>query len=900
MSRLLSIVPLVLYALSAGAQSQKAHTSTSLRSTAAGPRVEVPLRDGWRFKFGPESTTELQADPDATWTTVSVPHTWNRVGYYKDAPASHINTAQNTVTTLGVGWYKLEFMPPPNVAGMESFLQFDAASRMATVWLNGTLLGSHKGGFSRFRLNSTAALKPGQKNVLTVRVDNSKPALGSSTADILPLTGDFFVYGGLYRPVTLVFTRKMHLDLMDYGSAGVYANTSSLGSAGAEVQVRARVRNDGEQSSTVVLRSRLVDAAGKTTAHQEQSVTVAPASVEERTLTLSVVRPHLWQGVDDPYLYRLVVELADQPGSRSKDLDRVSVPFGIRQVRFDPNTGLLINGKHVDVHGVGYHQDREGKGWARDAEEVATDEATMREMGVTGIRLTHYQHGQPIHDLADRDGLVVWDEIPLVSQWTLCDHLEATPALRENARQQLQEEISQDFNHPSVITWSIANEVDFGRSIPGFLGDNAAGTPDPMHLLNELNQLAHQLDPSRPTTLATCCEARSAAPDAAIPITASVTDLSGANRYFGWYYDTAADLGPHLDILHRARPMQPMAVTEYGAGGAISLHSDNALGGPESRNRPQAEEYESYIHEQNWSTLRSKPYLWATFLWNSFDFGSTVRNEGNAQDINTKGIVTFDHRYRKDPFFFYKANWTATPTVHINSSLYVERAYRVVDVRVYSNAPKTSLRVNGEPIGVLANCPNRICIWKSVTLRAGSNNIVASGSFPKGDVEDKAQWHLSDPAAKTVNIDCGALVAGASAGEHFGSDTFFEGGTAEEISGPAARGRAPVPAKIAGTPNPEIAATYRSGSFTYQIPVPDGPHNVVLTFVEPSLHPGDRLFDVFANGQKVVSHLDVAAAAGGTLTAYQTHLEVTAREGIVTLEFRPVRGNAIVSAIQVQ
>ncbi len=300
MSRLLPIVPLVLYALSAGAQSQKAHTSTSLRSTAAGPRVEVPLRDGWRFKFGPESTTELQADPDATWTTVSVPHTWNRVGYYKDAPASHINTAQNTVTTLGVGWYKLEFMPPPNVAGMESFLQFDAASRMATVWLNNTLLGSHKGGFSRFRLNSTAALKPGQKNVLTVRVDNSKPALGSSTADILPLTGDFFVYGGLYRPVTLVFTRKMHLDLMDYGSAGVYANTSSLGSAGAEVQVRALVRNDGEQSSTVVVRSRLVDAAGKTTAHQEQSVTVAPASVEERTLTLSVVRPHLWQGGGRP------------------------------------------------------------------------------------------------------------------------------------------------------------------------------------------------------------------------------------------------------------------------------------------------------------------------------------------------------------------------------------------------------------------------------------------------------------------------------------------------------------------------------------------------------------------------------------------------------------------------
>ena len=235
MPRPLYVFLLLLCALAVESQSQKTRTSTSSSSMAAAPRVEVSLRDGWRFKLGPESPTELQAEPGATWTTVSVPHTWNRVGYYKDAPASHINTAQNIVTTQGVGWYKLAFTPPANVAGMESFLQFDAASRIATVWLNGTLLGTHKGGFSRFRLDSTAALKPGQQNMLTVKVDNTKPALGSSTADVLPLTGDFFVYGGLYRPVSLVFSRKMHLDLMDYGSSGVYAKTTSLASGGAQV-----------------------------------------------------------------------------------------------------------------------------------------------------------------------------------------------------------------------------------------------------------------------------------------------------------------------------------------------------------------------------------------------------------------------------------------------------------------------------------------------------------------------------------------------------------------------------------------------------------------------------------------------------------------------------------------
>jgi beta-galactosidase len=897
MTRSMYLLVLCLSALDRNVPAQKAPGTGTYRSAAPEPRVEMALRDGWRFVLGPDLATELPAEPDATWTTVSVPHTWNRVGYYMDAPASHINTAQNVVTTQGVGWYKLAFTPPANVADMESYLQFDAASRIATVWLNGTMLGTHKGSFSRFRLDSTAALKPGQKNTLTVKVDNTKPALGSSTADVLPLTGDFFVYGGLYRPVSLIFTKKMHLDLMDYGSAGVYAKTTSIASAGAQVQVRARVRNDSGQSGTLVLRTMLIDAQGNIAGQQDESVTVAPASVVERTANLDVSHPHLWQGVEDPYLYRVVVELLHKP---TGTVDRISLPFGIRQVRFDPNQGLFLNGKHIAVHGVGYHQDREGKGWASAPEDVAADEATMREMGVTAIRLTHYQHGQPIHDLADRDGLVVWDEMPLVSQWTVGENTEPTPGLRENARQQLRELISQDFNHPSVVTWSIANEVDFGNSIPGYVGNAHGAPPDPLPLLKELNQLAHELDSSRPTTLATCCEGRLFGPDTAVPITALVTDLSGENRYFGWYYDKPSDLGPHLDALHTTRPAQPMAVTEYGAGGSIALHTDNALGGPESRSRPQAEEYESYIHEQNWSTLSSKPYLWGTFLWNSFDFGSTTRSEGNAKDINTKGIVTFDHKYRKDAYFFYKATWTTTPTVHINSSLYTERAYRVADVRVYSNAAKTSLKVNGKLVGALVDCPAHICVWNGVVLNAGSNDIVAVGSFPRGDVEDRVQWHLSDAAARNTYIDCGALVAGASDGKRFGSDTYFEGGTAETISGAGTRGRAPAPVSIAGTNSPEIAATYRTGAFSYRIPVADGRHDVVLTFVEPTLHAGERIFSVVANGKTVVSDLDVAAAAGAAMTAYQQRFEVTAVAGMVTLEFKPTKGDAIVSAIEVQ
>jgi beta-galactosidase len=219
---------------------------------------------------------------------------------------------------------------------------------------------------------------------------------------------------------------------------------------------------------------------------------------------------------------------------------------------------------------------------------------------------------------------------------------------------------------------------------------------------------------------------------------------------------------------------------------------------------------------------------------------------------------------------------------------------------VYSNAPKTSLKVNGKLIGVLTDCPDRVCVWNGVALSPGANNIIASGSFSRGDVEDSTQWHLSDEAAKNTYIDCGALVAGASNGKHFGSDTFFEGGTAQVIGGPGARGRPPALPSIAGTSNQQVASTYRTGSFKYRVPVADGPHSVVLTFVEPSLQSGERIFDVFANGQKMVTNLDVAATAGGALIAYQSRFEVNGRDGMLVLEFRPTKGEAIVSAIEVQ
>jgi beta-galactosidase len=859
-------------------------------------REVVPLAEGWQFSRGGVVSPTGADTPDRQWQSVSVPHTWNRVGYYIPDPQAHINRADTIDKYQGVGWYRLTFTPASTFDKRRAWLQFDAASRTAEVWLNGKRIGEHRGGFSRFRLDATDALRPGQPNALLIKVDNTQPDAGTSTADVLPLAGDFFVHGGLYRPVSLIGTDPVHVDMLDAGGSGILASTRAITADAAQVDVRVRLRNDGSRSQTANVIARLVDAGGKTVGSATRRVSLTANGSGETVQTLNVAGPHLWNGVADPYLHRLVVEVASSSGVV---LDRVEQMFGIREMRADAAQGFLLNGKPLRLHGVGYHQDREGKGWAITPKEIEQDFAIMREMGVNTIRLTHYQHGQVIHDLADRYGMVLWDEIPLVSKWTQGEAMAASPALRENARQQLQELIRQNVNHASVFNWGIANEVDFGKSIPAFITAKSGEAPDPLPLLRELDALAKAEDPSRGTALATCCE-RDIGPTSDVPITAIAADLGGANRYFGWYYGTPADLGPHLDELRAKRPAQPLSITEYGAGGATTIHTDNPLGGRvDQRGRNQPEEYESYVHEEAWKTLVTKPYLWATWLWNSFDFATTVRREGDGIDVNTKGLVTYDRKIRKDAYWFYKANWSSAPTVHINGSRYVDRAYPATDVRVYSNAPRTELSVNGRVVGTMAACAQMTCVWPKVMLASGANRIVARALFAGGAQEDVVEWRVAPDVIRAIRIDSGGLVAPDIPGKRYGSDDFFVGGKFGDVNAYSGYGARPEKKTVAGTGEGAVVETYREGRFSYKVPLPNGRYTVDLTFVEPSLAAGARKFDVTANGKRVIAGLDVASAAGGALKAIVRRIAVQVTNGTLGMAFVPVKGDAIVSSIEI-
>jgi beta-galactosidase len=858
--------------------------TTSLASAAE--RLTVPLTDGWRFTQS-DAVADAQAPSfdDKAWTSVSVPHTWNRAGYYLSA-GPHLNTRGTLNITQGVGWYRLSFTPPAAFEDRAVWLQFDAASRKASVWLNGVPLGDHAGGFSRFRLDATKALKPGQANLLVVKVDASRPAAGGPTADILPLGGDFFVHGGLYRAVSLVATDKAHFDMLDMGGPGVYAQTTAIDAAKATVAVRAKLRNDGPRRTRLTLTTQLIDATGAAAAQATTPVTLSAGGAVELKQNLNLADAHLWQGVKDPYLYRLRAELRD---ARGQLVDRLDQAYGVRQIVIDPEKGFMLNGQPIRLHGVGLHQDREGKGWAISEADVAEDMAIIREMGANTIRLTHYQHGQAIHELADRYGLILWDEIPFVSVMTLAaDQVEPTPGLVADARQQLQELIRQNYNHASVAVWSIANEVDLRGTPPSFMGAAKIVQRDPIPLLKELQALAKSEDPTRSTTQATCCEGLQ--PNA--PEVAAITDVSGANRYFGWYYTPSELLGPALDAVHAKRPDKPLSVSEYGAGGAVSQHTDDPLGGPvDAFGRAQPEEYQAFVHEKNWAILASKPYLWATWLWNSFDFATGDRHEGDGESINTKGLVTYDRKTKKDAFYFYKANWSAEPSVHVTGRRYVDRAYPVTEVRVYSNAASTELTVNGKAVGVLSDCPQKICVWKDVRLTAGDNIVVAKGQFAQGVTEDRLTWRLAAERRDRFIIDSGAILAPSDAPQRPGSDAFFTGGAAKAITGKA-------PVAPGATPW-SVARTYREGDFSYHIPAAPGRYTVTLAFVEPTYAKGERLFDVLANDKPALTDFDVAALAAGERATVVRSFPVEATAAGLTLSFKGKTGKAMVSTIEV-
>lgn len=872
------------------AQPGTADPTEAGRPAAGDARKVTLLGTGWRFRFGdaPDAVRNSDFD-DSQWDRVSLPHSWNHMGNYA------AQRAEDTDVRQGTGWYRLRLGEVALPRGKRAILQFDGVGAIADLWVNGQHVGQHKGAFSRFRFDITDQLKPGQANVIVVRADNSKPEPGSSTEHVIPLGGDFFIHGGLYRGVSLIEVDAASIDIMDHGGPGIYVSTPSVTAEKAEVSVLARLRNAGPKPRKLAMVTRIADAEGRTVASATAPVRLAAGQASELTTPLALTSPRLWQGRADPYLYSVTVELRE--GTRV--IDSVTEPLGVRSFAWDAEEGFILNGKPMRLHGASRHQDWQGKGWALTTEDHATDMAIMAEMGVNTVRHAHYQHAQEWSDLADRNGMVVKAELPFVHQSAFDESLPA-PELLANARQQLLELIRQNYNHPSIMLWSVGNEIDIGAAIAALMKGGKGAPAKSRDMLVELNALAKQEDPSRPTLYADCCEGTPsplARPGA--QVLNDITDVVGLNRYFGWYYGEPQDLSRALTSLRSRYPDRAMTVTEYGAGGAFSQHTDNPLGGPVNANgRPHPEEFQAWVHEENWKALKQADFLSASWIWNMFDFASTSREEGEAYDLNDKGLVSYDRKTRKDAFYFYKAQWSEEPVLHLTGRRYVDRAYPVVDVRAYSNAPRASLTVNGRPVGTV-DCPDRICVWPGVRLRAGDNQVAASAERDGKALTDSLSWTAPD-ATRGLHVRAGHLTGlTTSTGLRFGSDNFFTGGQVSELR---LAGRTKVaPSNVTGTRDPELYASYRQGAFSYDLPLPDGRWTVTLHLFEPETDAAKaaaRSITVLANGKPVLTGFNPALAGGGSLKAV-THSFTATASGGLKLDFSGGGNGAVVSAISI-
>lgn len=551
-------------------------------------------------------------------------------------------------------------------AARPAFVDFGAVAGICHAWLNGCYLGCHKGGYSRFRFALSGA-RAGS-NELLVLADNTH-------RDYIPLGGDFNNYGGIYRPVHLIQTGITHFDLLYYGTSGLTVEPGPDG----KVQVSARIAGPAEG---VQIQYEVLDQG------EVCACVTCPASAPQ--ICLQISQPHIWNGRKDPYLYACRARLLRD----GVCLDETSLPFGFRSIHLSPEQGFFLNGEHLKLRGAAKHQDWEGCRCAVSDTQQRQDIQLFCGMGANAVRLSHYQHPDLTYDLCDQAGLVVWAEIPLLA---LPDGNEA---VFENAKQQLTELILQLKHHPSICFWGVENEISMaGESLEMY------------HKISQLHQLAKELDPARFTTLANIN---------AVKLNSQLnhlTDAVGYNIYFGWYYGEVTDYGPFFDRFHKKNPDMPLCLSEYGADSLITLHRDDPKPGDCS------EEFQCRWHETAYPQIEARDFVWGSFVWNMFDFGSANRAMATSKGRNCKGLVTYDRSVCKDAYYFYKACWSEEPFVYLTGRRYARRCGETTTIKVYSNTPSVTLIVNGQVFGSQEGM--RVFVFDQVPLTEGENQISA-------------------------------------------------------------------------------------------------------------------------------------------------------------------------------
>ena len=643
--------------------------------------VNIPLNDGWLFYRGFQASS-------SGMTKVNLPHTWN----------AEDGMFGNTDYYRGLCNYTRKLQLPVKYQGKRIFLKVGAAQTVADVFVDHHFVTQHKGGYTAFVAELTDFIRPGKESTLEIRVNNAP------TMDIAPICGDFNIFGGLYRGVELIVTDDVCIAPDYYASSGVFFTQTEVTEKKATLKIETLLSSRKTSLEGCEVEFQLYDR-GK---QLRRLVCNEISEGNKVVMTTTIDHPHLWNGVKDPFLYQAVVILR----KNGQEIDRRQEAIGFRYYHADADKGFFLNGKPYRLNGVNMHQDRAEIATALYQYNHDEDLDIVQEMGCKAIRLSHYPQSKYLHQQMDRRGLVAWAEIPFVNVYV------SNPNYDENLRQQLKELILQNYNHPCILFWGLFNEI------------NSGWLDRPSKMAKDLHDLAHQLDPSRPTMGASNQD----------DDFNGTPDLIAFNKYFGWYDDKMGEIGNWADNEHRQHPERKMGISEYGAGACVFQQTDSLIH-PDPLGQWHPENWQTYYHIRNWEELQKRPYLWCNFIWCMFDFASAGRREGIIPGRNDKGLVTYDRRTKKDAYYFYKANWNKDDQfVYIAGKRNTQRNCKTTSIQVFSNSGPACLYINGKSYGQVVPNNVNVLLWKDVTLDTGVNIIEVKNKHSK----DTCTWVLSN------------------------------------------------------------------------------------------------------------------------------------------------------------
>lgn len=687
-------------------------------TSAALARNVQNFNSGWQFIKGPFAIDMVSVNNrwNGGWKEVELPHTYN---------ASDMQVIERNYYE-GEAYYRKEYFFPKELKEKRLFLKFEGVGSCADVYVNGRLVGTHKGAYGAFVCEIGTILKPDAKNMIVVKVDNA------SRPDVIPVNHNLFgVYGGIYRPVWLIVTEASNISVSDYASPGVYITQKNVTKRSADVQVKVKLDNATLHPVPLSLENTIYTQEGKKVAIDKQDIRLSPQGTKTYLADFTIKSPHLWKGREDPYLYKVVSRLIQD----GKVIDEVVQPLGVRHYEIVAGKGFYLNGEKYPMYGVTRHQDWWKLGSALKKENHDTDLAMIMDIGATTIRLAHYQQADYFYSRCDSLGLIVWAEIPFVNR--------VTGKERENAHTQLRELIRQSFNHPSIYVWGLHNEVYSPHEYT-------------VSLTRELHDLAKTEDPDRYTVSV------NGYGHVEHPVNMNA-DIQGMNRYFGWYEKKIKDIKPWIEEMEKKYPEQIFMLTEYGAGANVA-HQTEYLGETLNSWEPfYPEGYHTKLHEYQWSVIAEHPYIVASYFWNMFDFAVPTRVGGCIPARNMKGMVTFDRKVKKDAYFLYKANWSNDPVLYLTERRNMEREKKNTKVTVYSNLGTPRVYLNGKELTDIKQGYTKIhYIFDNVTLQNGKNILKAIATTSDGkQYEDEIVWNYT--GEKVRNID-----TYENKNEHFG------------------------------------------------------------------------------------------------------------------------------------